>query len=134
MKYRTRTPNVPPYHWLYTKLLHHCKRDEKQCDLTFENFLEFITIPNPKCHYCDGSVTWSKCSRARDKDGKLIRTPQSYNLDRKNNSKGYSVENCVVCCSLCNSIKGDMLTYEDMIILKEGLRKLSSSKQGCNIA
>jgi 5-methylcytosine-specific restriction endonuclease McrA len=123
MKYRTRRPNVPPYHWLYAVLQHSAKREEKTLNLTFEDFLTFTK--NQKCFYCDAPILWYECSRYRDETGKLLRRSQAYYLDRKDNSKGYSIENCVVCCSRCNAIKGNTLNYEEMLLLREGLRKIS---------
>ena len=29
-------------------------------------------------------------------------------IDRKNNSKGYTLDNCVPCCKHCNYVKGDL--------------------------
>lgn len=41
-----------------------------------------------------------------------------------NNSTGYSKENCVVCCSVCNTFKSDKFTYTEMLKLGE-TRKIS---------
>lgn len=86
-------------------------------------FLKFIAIGN--CHYCNIPIIWSERSRHRNEHGKLVKNSASFNLDRKNNSNGYSAENCVVCCSRCNSIKGEMLNYDEMLLLRDGLRKIS---------
>jgi hypothetical protein len=126
MKYRTRRPTVPPYHWLYSTLQHSAKREGKPLYLTFENFLTFIKIQ--ECYYCGAPIFWPKCSRYRDENGKLMRRSQAYYLDRKDNSHGYSLDNCVVCCPRCNAIKGNTLTYEEMLMLREGLRNISNRK------
>lgn len=126
MKYRIRTPSVPKYYWLFTVLLHHCKRDKKQCSLTFDEFLTFVDVKN--CHYCNTKIIWPACSRYRDNDGKLLRNKSAFYLDRKDNNQGYSLTNCVVCCSRCNSIKGETLTYNEMLLLSNGLRKISKLK------
>lgn len=122
MKYRTRKTDVPPYHWLYTELKIAAKNGEKSLDLTFEDFLTFIKIQT--CHYCSGPVAWSMRSRRRNENGKLVKNSASYNLDRKDNDKGYSVTNCVVCCPKCNAVKGNTLTYDEMLLLREGLQKI----------
>jgi hypothetical protein len=121
-KFRTRTPNVPPYFWLYTVLQIHCKRQGKSNDLSFKDFLEFTKIS--QCHYCDRTVNWPKCSRRRDEKGNLLRNKSGYQLDRKENDKGYSLENCVVCCQKCNSIKGSSLNYKEMLLLRQGLKAI----------
>jgi 5-methylcytosine-specific restriction endonuclease McrA len=38
-------------------------------------------------------------------------------VDRKNNNFGYTFENCVSCCYQCNSIKGPILTFRQMMLL-----------------
>jgi len=48
----------------------------------------------------------SYCSKALN--------PLGHALDRKDPSKGYLVENVVPCCADCNSVKSDVLTYEEM--------------------
>ncbi len=37
-------------------------------------------------------------------------------LDRKDNDKGYTIDNVVPCCGRCNQIKGNKITYEEMIL------------------
>lgn len=69
-------------------------------NLTLEEYYEFSKIPN--CHYCNKTIPWFSRSRA-------------YYLDRKDNNIGYSVENCVVCCTRCNLSRGRRFTYEEWI-------------------
>ena len=54
-----------------------------------------------------------------------------YNLDRKDNSIGYSKNNCVVCCSTCNYIKGDKFTYELRTGTSVDLRTLYQNQLIC---
>jgi hypothetical protein len=63
-------------------------------ELTYDNFLAFTEIK--KCHYCGEPVDWQPYNK------------QTSNLDRKDNTKGYGVENCVVCCGTCNKMKRNM--------------------------
>jgi hypothetical protein len=44
-------------------------------------------------------------------DGKA--TSRAYQLDRKDNALGYSVDNCVVCCHRCNDAKSNGYDYEE---------------------
>ena len=55
------------------------------------------------CHYCD--------------------TPtEIITLDRKDNAKGYTVENVVGCCFYCNRLKSDMFNEEEMKIIGKAIR------------
>lgn len=56
----------------------------------------FSTLINSQCFYC--------MVEPQQKYGKLI-----YNgIDRMDNSIGYSHQNCIACCGICNSAKSNM--------------------------
>lgn len=74
-------PKTPRY--FFRKYRYGAKERSLSFELSFEEFQE---IRNRKCYYC-GS------------DKKI-------GIDRKDNSKGYFVENCVACCWPCNKVKG----------------------------
>jgi len=64
-----------------------------------------------RCHYCgmeEGNVIqiWGKFY-GLEKRGKKLE------VDRKDNSKGYNLGNCVLACSVCNCAKSDKFTYEE---------------------
>lgn len=68
------------------------RADKKQ--LSFELSVEqFNNLVNANCYYCH------KQNNHHHKNG----------IDRKDNSKGYIIENCVACCGECNLMKADML-------------------------
>jgi len=62
-------------------------------DLTFEQVTQ---LTNQPCHYCD-----------------LLSSPRN-GIDRVDNTKGYSIDNVVPCCSVCNRAKMEM-SYEDFL-------------------
>lgn len=74
--------------------------------LSFTDFLNFTKQKN--CHYCNNTINWIEYPTV---GGKF--NSNAYYLDRKDNSEGYSVENCVVCCTKCNLAKGNRYTYEE---------------------
>lgn len=80
------------------------------CDLSFQEFLEFTSIL--KCHYCYSPINWVK---------KGYKT--SYNLDRKDNTKGYIKQNCVVCCPRCNFGKGSRYSYQEWYRMNKCFRE-----------
>jgi 5-methylcytosine-specific restriction endonuclease McrA len=66
---------------------------------------EFEEITKSKCFYCgvDPSLIYKHRKNISDDRGYI------YNgIDRKNNSKGYTIENSVPCCKTCNVMKGAM--------------------------
>jgi hypothetical protein len=104
-----------PYESLYGRVL----SSKKNVELTYEQFLIFTEIL--ECHYCDGPVVWSRHKRKG--------TTFACNLDRKDNSLGYSKENCVVCCPQCNRGKNACFTYEEWVVMTAALRKFRNESQ-----
>ena len=84
-----------------------------EVSLTLDDFCAFTHSSH--CHYCGADVHWA--------ERRSHRKPKGHNLDRKDNSKGYSIENCVVCCFECNRIKSDWFSYEEMRVLGEVIKK-----------
>jgi hypothetical protein len=73
-------------------------RDNREFDLNLQQFKELIFS---NCYYCA-----SKPSRStkRLNNGQI-----KYNgIDRVDNSLGYTLSNCVACCTTCNLAKRDM--------------------------
>lgn len=97
---------LQPYEYLYKILLNNIRlhRIYIKVELTLEQFLTFTTRKN--CEYCNVPIRWSE---KNIRGGKVT----GYNLDRKDNSIGYTLENCVVCCKRCNIAKFNHFTYEE---------------------
>lgn len=69
---------------------------------------EFLALTQERCEYC--GVFPQQEQRGGTHSGKFI-----YNgVDRKNNVIGYTLENCVPCCRVCNHAKKNM-SYEDFL-------------------
>jgi hypothetical protein len=94
-----------PYEALYRVFLREATRSGRLENFSYEDFLIFTRIE--KCHYCGEHILWTKTSTGKNGNG--------YHLDRKDNSLGYSKENCVVCCPRCNRAKSNHFTYEEWV-------------------
>src|SRR5271166_2590785 len=98
-----------PYESLYHLFLRAAKTTSHTVGLSYEEFLQFTK--QTTCHYCNGLVTFEMYSPKGAR----------YNLDRKDNNLGYSKENCVVCCWMCNNAKGNRYTYAEWKCMAEAL-------------
>jgi hypothetical protein len=99
--------NLKPYESLYKfYLVRGAKARNLSVDITYEQFLEFTKIN--KCHYCHTPLVWLEY-RTRKNPNKSM----TYNIDRKDNDLGYTMENCVACCSRCNKGKSNIFTYNE---------------------
>jgi len=65
-------------------------------DLTEQQFSE---ITAHRCSYCNDYNRLSHPSK---------KIAQHCGIDRKDNSKGYTIENCIPCCTICNRMKEKM--------------------------
>jgi hypothetical protein len=90
----------------YQALLKRAK--QKNLDVTL-SFSSFKKLKYDDCEYCGISNMFIKfyCEILN------INTPWA-TIDRKDNSKGYTEDNCVSACFLCNKIKGSFFNYEEM--------------------
>lgn len=94
---------IKPYQALFNTFKYKTKKDGKKNTLTYKQFLEFVNYKY--CHYCYDNIYWTEFN--------LNKNGSSHNLDRKDNNKGYSIDNCVPCCWKCNEAKSSSYTYEE---------------------
>jgi hypothetical protein len=94
----------------WNKLFDGYKRNASSKNLEFTlNKEEFLLFCKDKCFYCG------------DEPKRQLKLHNSTNeiyfngIDRKDNTLGYILNNCVTCCTLCNYMKREM-NYEDFII------------------
>lgn len=71
---------------------------------------EFRSLTSQNCWYCNRKPSSIK----KAKFGNYIYT----GIDRVDNNKGYSIDNCVPCCKRCNQGKNNMTTEEFMDMVK----------------
>jgi hypothetical protein len=111
---------IKPYESLYNYCMFHAKRERPELEhtLTLKQFLKFTKTS--QCHYCGAAVEFAK----RNINGKRA---VRYNLDRKNNNKGYCAANLVVCCKLCNYTKGNRFTYKQFLEIGRVIRSFHES-------
>ena len=107
-----------PYQRIYNKMVSSRKGKDSSKTITYEEFLSFVS--KKKCFYCGENITWVQYGEKATK----------YNLDRKDNKKGYDKDNLVVCCWFCNELKSNRLTFEEMKMLSGSLRKIMKSRRG----
>jgi hypothetical protein len=98
---------IRPYEALFN---HFRKCAKRPVSLTFEEFLEFVSIPT--CHYCDDALVWTQHFHGG-------RCYVGANLDRKDNDGVYEKSNVVVCCDPCNRSKGNRFAYEEFKVMMD---------------
>lgn len=95
--------------WIYHSLWFDYNRRSKQKNMDFTlTKSEFETLIISNCYYCNQEPSKRNL---RNYKNVLVN-----GIDRKDNLKGYTLDNCVPCCSNCNTIK--MCLSEDQFIEK----------------
>ena len=80
---------------------------------------QFKKLTSSNCYYCGGKP--SNIYNKKGSNGEYI-----YNgIDRKDNNKGYTVENSVPCCYTCNRAKGTLTLQE----FKDWVKRLCNNYQ-----
>jgi hypothetical protein len=114
-KQRSQYPEVKAAHQAYSRSLPRRYASARSASrirgyvfkLTFEQYKLLISKP---CYYCGGTL------------------PEvGSGLDRVNNKKGYSVGNCVSCCTTCNKMKLklpilDWMSHMEKILKYRGIK------------
>lgn len=119
-----KVDNIDPEKRFWNAYLRNYKGHATRRNLRWElTEKEAVEISTSNCHYCNQSPKPSKLYSSGIKN-KTLHDPEYYKkvevsvtgIDRKDSKCGYTIENCVPCCSVCNRAKMDM-PYEDFINL-----------------
>lgn len=78
---------------------------KKNWEISFEDFKKISSLP---CHYC--GIEYESATGA--------------GLDRLDNSEGYTVSNVVPCCLICNTVRNQIFTVSEMLVLGAVVREL----------
>lgn len=87
---------------VYRQYLKNAKRRDRKFNLSLK---EIENIIFNKCYYCNKKPSNIFTEKRTSVKSQKIK----YNgIDRKNNNKGYDINNCVSCCKYCNIMKNDL--------------------------
>jgi hypothetical protein len=88
----------------YSKLVDAASKNNTILSLTKEDFDLLASQP---CYYCGGDIKSS-----------------GYSIDKKDPKQGYTKENSVPCCPMCNKIKFDIYTPEETLVIVNAIQKV----------
>lgn len=86
----------------YNRIKCNAKRKGISFNISGSDFVEWFNRQKLECYYCRQTLEKGNGSAKMN----------SLNLDRLDNKRGYSLDNIVLSCRRCNSMKGDWLTAE----------------------
>lgn len=96
---RRLAPHIAQMNRAYRSFLGNAKRRNLKVEIKKEDWL---TLVSTACHYCgvENSNRWKVVNGCYGNEFFCN------GIDRKNSSLGYTIDNCVSCCKLCNDAKG----------------------------
>jgi len=115
---RTLPKGVAAFNGTFKNMKNSAKARKLTWELTGKQAKKLMDSP---CYYCGTSFSNLRKSRYNNGDYK-------YNgMDRKDNNKGYTLDNVVPCCTLCNRAKANR-SYNEFIEWIKGLINYSKKK------
>lgn len=107
----------------YPFLKHSAKRRNISFLISKEEFSAWYKSQCPyKCSYCELTLE------------ELKHLGIDMSVDRIDNALGYTLDNLTLACLTCNKVKLNVLTYEDMRLIGQVVRKRLLSNFNCNCA
>jgi 5-methylcytosine-specific restriction endonuclease McrA len=91
--------------WKYSRLKYAAKRRGIEFSLSQEDFLAIIG--GARCHYCGGPLP-----------------DFGHGIDRKDSASGYTKDNVVPCCYVCNTVKGHQLSHTEMLEIGSAVARI----------
>lgn len=101
-----RGRRLRPYESTYRLLVRQAELRGYLVEISYEDFVGFTKAT--ECHYCGDGISWCPFNIIKNNSSR-------HNIDRADNSRGYVLDNCVVCCTRCNTAKQDHFTYHEWL-------------------
>lgn len=96
---------------IYHILKYNAIRRKISFKLSYKKFERWYNNQDQKCEYCNRIIL-------------KIPNIKRLTIDRTNNNKGYTLNNIVLACNICNKVKSNIFNYNQMKILGKIIRKI----------
>ena len=94
----------------FNRLREGARLGNRSFNINPQEFVKWYESQSQICYYCGRKLT-------KGKGGKHILTDETF--DRKDNGRGYSIDNIVLACRRCNLMKGSWLTERQTLEIAE---------------
>lgn len=96
---------------IFAQIKYRSKRKDIEINITEIDFVIWYNNQKQICHYCKRTLKEIKQNTAETKRNKKCRLT----IDRKDNCKGYDLNNIVLACNRCNMTKSNYFTEQEML-------------------
>jgi hypothetical protein len=129
---------------MYNRLLQLCSGarvkkglSQHKLNISKQDFIKWYSAIEKKCEYCNLELESFK--KINKYFGKQTQATSRFGIDRKNNSVSYEIGNIVLCCVICNKLKGYFHEYESFKkiadeFVKPKLNKLLKNEKNIGIS
>lgn len=86
-------------------------------NISYEDFDKWYKKQPQICHYCERALEKIKLDKHYHRTNRLT-------IDRKDNNKGYTLNNIILACDICNKVKSNIFTYKEMLQIGKTLKRI----------
>lgn len=99
-----------------------------KCYYCGRNFVDVMSLNNFIKEYSGCNLLLCKAKRSISK---RVLNASCMGVDRKNSLDGYTKDNCVACCGICNVVKGWAMNNEEYLLVASSFigRLVSAAKE-----
>lgn len=97
---------------IYAHIKHSAERRVLSFTPTKDQFVKWYSSQPTRCHYCKREL-----NEILGVSDSLNRLSKRLSIDRKDNARGYELDNMVLSCRRCNAIKSDFFTESEMLTI-----------------
>lgn len=90
-------------------------------DFSIDEFCAWRKAQDLRCHYCE--ISEAELTSVGMKS-QIQRPVRVLGVDRLDSGAGYQLLNLVPCCFVCNQIKGDRFTADEMLLIGPAIGKI----------
>jgi hypothetical protein len=102
---------------VYRALVSSAKIRHIELFMTEKDFINWYNSQEQKCYYCSRNLKQIQQDNHYHRTNKLT-------IDRKNNDKGYTLDNIVLACWICNNVKSNLFNEIEMLIIGNTLKNI----------
>jgi 5-methylcytosine-specific restriction endonuclease McrA len=100
---------------IYIIIKNNAKKRNIKINISKEDFINWYNSQKQECYYCKRTLSEIKKDKHYSKTQRLT-------IDRINNNKDYNLNNIVLACWICNSVKSKIFNKKEMLKLGSTLK------------